>query len=714
MPILRYTDISLGSDDVKQVLDEAISTDIDLFHENAGTDQIFLYHVNNDMYEGTACITKPSSVLTPTFLSIAGQVSSRAKNKLYSSKYIVNPVYRGWKKANLVLNFMVLFGLQLIHRSHQGSKNLQEKLSLFRKCSLCILINNTDPKIHNAITSYQFIESESTTEDMSAESTPFIFNPDFPVPESISRFSMEDDFFRESLCVGSSVTDSKLNISTKVDAETQLYEVIPIIDTENPFFLQVTEKAKHDITAAYWNEQASEECLEHLSKSELEQYQQDKATGVLYYKGRLGNDQKIAVQDLDLLNLNFLDSSEITFHAPCLLAHSPIFYSFAIHCHFDIAPHSGSEGTLAQIAKRFHVIQPRKVLGKLLKDCIKCKIIRKKVLEHEMAKHDSVRLTLAPPFTFLQIDLAQPFSTKTRSNSRQTMKCPSLVVCCLSTGGIGVYMLENWSTESVLNGLTRHSNRYGVPAILYVDSGSQLKILDKMTFSIQTLSHSLQTSMNCKLVVSAPKAHVSQGRIERRIGILKDMLSKLSEPKFLMSFLAWETLFSSISNHLNDLPIARASSRSVIRPEYSILTPNRCLLGRNNSRSLAGPLVLTSKPSTMFERALDAQETFYKLLHKQMFLLIPRPKWFKSDQLSINDIVLFFLDDSPFKERSRPWHYGRVINLSGNQVTLEYTIGSSTTKKSISRTKRTCCRIASEEELCFNSSKHMDSIVSGL
>lgn len=235
-----------------------------------------------------------------------------------------------------------------------------------------------------------------------------------------------------------------------------------------------------------------------------------------------------------------------------------------------------------------------------------------------------------------------------------------------------------------------------------------------MTFSIQTLSHSLQTNMNCKLVVSAPKAHVSQGRIERRIGILKDMLSKLSEPKFLMSFLAWETLFSSISNHLNDLPIARASSRSVIRPEYSILTPNRCLLGRNNSRSLAGPLVLTSKPSTMFERALDAQETFYKLLHKQMFLLIPRPKWFKSDQLSINDIVLFFLDDSPFKERSRQWHYGRVINLSGNQVTLEYTIGSSTTKKSISRTKRTCCRIASEEELCFNSSKHMDSIVSGL
>ena len=139
-------------------------------------------------------------------------------------------------------------------------------------------------------------------------------------------------------------------------------------------------------------------------------------------------------------------------------------------------------------------------------------------------------------------------------------------------------MMENWSTESTINALTRHSNRYGVPSVIYIDSGSQLKALKNVTFDIQDLAHTLHRKLSTKLVIAPPKSHVNQGRVERRIGLVKDMLQKLGEPKFLQSFLSWETLFSSISNYMNDLPIARASTRSVQRPEYTVLTANRLLI----------------------------------------------------------------------------------------------------------------------------------------
>lgn len=323
-----------------------------------------------------------------------------------------------------------------------------------------------------------------------------------------------------------------------------------------------------------------------------------------------------------------------------------------------------------------------------------------------MAQHDMVRLTLAPPFTFLQCDIAQHFPVKTRITGRLTHKTPAIIFVCLITGGVSIQMMENHETSQVVKALTRHASVYGMPSILYVDAGSQLKALSSVEFDMQDLSHQVHKNMTCRLIVAPPKSHVNQGRVERKIGIIKDMLMKLGEPKFLMSFLDWQTLFASISNYLNDLPIAKASSRSVIRPEYSVLTPNRLLVGRNNSRSLCGPLILDSKPSVHLSRALDAQETFFKLLVDQIFLLVPRSKWYTSDEVFVNDIVLFFFDDSPLKPRSRPWHLARVIAVKGLRLTLEYCIGASSTFKNIERSKRSVVRIASEEELDFNTKEH--------
>ena len=721
MPLTQYSDISLSKADQPKYQEELISADLSFCSDNQRTPGVFVYPVDNEFGESLSCVVSPPSsshttssahtapsLSRPAVFSFFGEGLHVMQETVVQGKPVVylNDVVRlGWARSNRQLNLIVKQCILWLHKTHLSTKKFEVKQSLIEKCPLCNLLLHFSSTQTSSVAGFSFDASETDTT---------VVGPG-PLNKPTMDTSLTDgttstvsrDVFLSSTTVGSEVSSSLTKMVLGVDKGTQLFSVSPTPELRSIYYTQILDRATQIIVDFYWNYRSSLECVDQLSKKELKSYEWKE--NILFYKGRLGNSQSISVHDLELLDLKFLDSNTIAFNNPCVMASSPIFYAFAVFCHFNGTKHGGTEHTLREIQIRFHPIRARRTLNILLKDCIKCKIIRKKVLEHEMSVHDSVRLTFAPPFSYVQIDLAQNFHCKTRISGRETHKAPALVVVCLLTGGVGIYMLENWETESVVKALTRHSNKSGIPSVLYIDAGSQLKALKSASFDIQDLSHTLFRDMRCTLAVAPPKAHETQGRVERKIKSIKDMLVRLGEPKFLMSFLDWETLFSSISNTLNDLPIARASGRSVQRPEYSILTPNRLLLGRNNARSLAGPLILDSRLSTSFGRALEAQECFYNMLKDQIVFLIPKSKWYTSDEVFPNDYVLFFLDDSPLKSSTRPWHLGRVLSVSGQRLSIEYCIGIS--KKVLERSKRTCVRIASEEELIFNTVEHKDKVV---
>ena len=92
-----------------------------------------------------------------------------------------------------------------------------------------------------------------------------------------------------------------------------------------------------------------------------------------------------------------------------------------------------------------------------------------------------------------------------------------------------------------------------------------------------------------KIVVSNAKAHSERGRVERRIHALRESLEKLGVNTTVpMTCMQWETLFSRISNALDNLPLARGNRSNRLALGYEIITPNRLKLGRNNARSLEG------------------------------------------------------------------------------------------------------------------------------
>jgi len=653
MPLTRYSDISLPPDDVAKFLSETISEDALLASNTSGQTHSCLYPSSTPFGETTLCVVNPlpPDLRLPSLISLTVDPSTGSASMLH--------------QENLLLSNLEPGTVHLLNPVHLGWSKANRVLS-----RVVEFLVKTLHKVHSRSASQLMRES---------------LTPKCP------------------LCL---VAGDLLKTGPDAVNPPQVPCDTPPFDSlSDSAQTQVLTSAIGTIVDYYWNHRSSILCKARLPPKEMVQYQEDSTNKLLFYKGRLNKDSKISVIDLDLLDLSFLDGREINLCNPCIMPDTVIFYAFTMWVHLHSAPHMGLESTLQQLSKRFHPIRPRKVLGKLLGDCVKCKILRRKVLEHEMAKHKAPRLTLAPPFTFVMGDLAQDFYTKSRFSGRQTMKAPALVLCCLLSGATAIYMLEDWSTQSVMQALERHGCRYGFPSQLFVDSGSQLKKLASVTYSITDLSNMLSAKFACDVVVSPPKSHSSQGRVERRIGLIKTALSKLNESAFLLSFLGWETLFNRIANDLNNLPIARASSTGITRPEWTILTPNRLLLGRNNKRSMIGPLVIDATPSLALERLQAAQEEWYRIFTRQLHLFVPSPKWFHSDDVQIGDVVLFFLSEH-MKASGTTWHYGMVTAISGLTLTIEYTVPPSNTKKSLQRSKRDVIRIASESELDFNSEAH--------
>jgi hypothetical protein len=713
MPLTRYSDISLTKDEVARFLEETISTDLifpsDPPENNRQPTEFCLYPMSTGQLDSVACVINPqkrlhhipntlcqsSYLASPDNLSSTiqtGKTQSGQDNSVIlkendefrqagsDSVHLIDVIYYGWERSNKILTRVIHFCIKLFHSAHTNARSDKVKSSMSVRCVYCLIMSRSESTLHDCN------GNASTSEnDSSADCTV----PDLP------------DFQRESSNV--TYVDSMGCLSQK----TSDHDMPSLSDQ-----VQTIQSAVKIILDDYWNTRCTLLCKVRLSTSELSHFVSDPNTGVLFYKGRLGENPKITVLDLDLLNLDFFDGKEITFCNPCILPDTSIFYAYALHVHLTLLPHGGIETTLQEICKRFHPVRPRRILNKLLASCVKCRIIQKKVLSHEMSSHKSVRFTLAPPFSFLMCDLAQNFLTKSRHSGRQSMKAPALVLCCLLSGATAIYMLEDWSVASVVQALERHACRYGVPSQIFIDAGSQLKKLSSATFSIMDLSSSVRNKFACEVIQAPPKAHSAQGRVERRIGLIRDLLEKLGQSNMLLSFLNWETLFARIANDLNNLPLARPSSTSLIRPEWSVITPNRLILGRNNRRSLTGPLIIDNTPSVVLERIQDVQEAWYKLFLKTLHLFVPRPKWYESDDVFVHDIVLFFIDDSPIKQRSMIWHYGVVVAIDGLRLTIEYTLPPSVTRKLIERSKRDVVRIAGEDELDFNTESHFKKLVS--
>ena len=380
--------------------------------------------------------------------------------------------------------------------------------------------------------------------------------------------------------------------------------------------------------------------------------------GILYYSGRILPEQRVENKS-HLADVTF-DLCETSFCVPMVDKLSPVAYSIASEVHwydFDVR-HAGVESVLREIQSIAYLISGRKLVKSIKLSCIRCRILRKKRLEVVMGpKHDG-NLCIAPAFHTTQVDICGHFDSFSNVNKRAKVKLWFVVFCCTATGAVDIKVMDDYSTDSFVLAFIRFSCRYGYPCSLLPDPGSQLiKACKEMILSFSDIQHRLSVEHGVSFQTCPVGAHYVHGKVERKIQTIKNSIEKELGNRRL-SLLQWETLGQQIANSINNLPIGIGNKVADLE-NLDILTPNRLLLGRNNSRGPTAPLVLSQDVKKIVQTNSEIFKTWFQgWLVSYVPLLMDAPKWFKNDRnIAEGDVVLFSKSEKEFEDL---YQYGIV------------------------------------------------------
>ena len=440
--------------------------------------------------------------------------------------------------------------------------------------------------------------------------------------------------------------------------------------------------------------------------------------GILYYESRLSTENQITQSDLDV-NV-FFDNSEITTMLPVVLSDSEIYFAYVIHVHHKIRPHSGVEITFKEVSKTMMVLNnARKIIQRIRNHCPRCRIIKKRTVELRMLHHPAARTHLSPPFYHCQVDTVFGFKGQAHKNARKTFKIYALIIVCLLTGATSILAMEGLETQDVVQAIERHSARHGVPAVMYVDNGTQLIALEHADFKLRDVETQVHDSLGMRIIVSNAKSHEERGRVEAKVKILREMMEKLSvSPQSPMTAIQWETLFAKIGNMIDDVPLAKCTNSNLADPGWDVITANRLKLGRNNNRSLEGSVSLPRGvgADTLLKRNQDIQRVWYQMLIDRIHHLIPRPaKWKKTDEVRVDDICLFIYSENSAMKKD-VWKLGRITEIpKKNKVIIKFP-GNPTNKglptsKYLARCPRDISIISAAGDVELNSRKFYNELL---
>ena len=236
-----------------------------------------------------------------------------------------------------------------------------------------------------------------------------------------------------------------------------------------------------------------------------------------------------------------------------------------------------------------------------------------------MGPTSKYNITIAPAFFYTQVDLSGPYLSYSTHNKRATVKIWLVVFCCCSTSATSIKVMDNYSTPSFIMAFTRFSCNHGYPKKLLCDEGSQLvKACNEMKLNFVDIKSKLFINNHVKFELCPVQGHSMHGKVERKIREINSSIEK-STINHRLSMMQWETLASSISNQINNLPIAIGDVVGDLEC-LDLITPNRLLLGRNNDRCPDG-VIYCDNPTVILRENKEVFNSWF-----EVWLLVHVPK----------------------------------------------------------------------------------------
>ncbi|XP_063052707.1 uncharacterized protein LOC134447256 [Engraulis encrasicolus] len=335
------------------------------------------------------------------------------------------------------------------------------------------------------------------------------------------------------------------------------------------------------------------------------------------------------------------------------------------HHHAQIH-HQGRNQTLLELRSNGFWIQGgSKTVSNFIHRCVKCRRLRRPVEEQRMADLPKERCQASAPFTFCGMDCFGPFVVK---KGRKEHKRYGLILTCLYSRAVHLEMLEDLSTDCLINALRCFISLRGAVSQLYCDQGTNfvgaknelkeaLKQCDPKTLE------AFLADKQCNFVFNAPSASHAGGVWERQIRTVRNVLhATVDQCSGRLDDSSLRTLFYEAMAIVNSRPL----SIDGINDPHSLepLTPNHLVLMKSKV-ALPPPGKFVREDLYAAKRWRRVQylvEQFWSRWRREYLQNIYlRQKWHVPRRnLQINDVVIIKEDLLPRNE----WRLGRVIDVT--------------------------------------------------
>ncbi|XP_026139629.1 uncharacterized protein LOC113116023 [Carassius auratus] len=311
--------------------------------------------------------------------------------------------------------------------------------------------------------------------------------------------------------------------------------------------------------------------------------------------------------------------------------------------------HQGRHFTEGAIrAAGYWLMSAKRCIGSLLNKCVTCRKLRRPTELQQMADLPAERLQVAPPFTYVGVDVFGPWqvvSRRTRGGCSNSKRW-AVIFSCMCTRAVHIEVVETLSSSVFINALRRFFAIRGPAKQIRSDCGTNfIGAVQELKMKKETSGSDLQKYLQqhaCTWIFNPPHASHMGGAWERMVGIARRILDcMLLERKSLyLTHDVLVTLMAEVSAIINARPLVPVSSD----PEVPlILTP--AILLTQKTCSIPPPLGEFTDNDLFkaeWKRVQNLAETFWTRWRREyLTTLQSRQKWQdKKPCLKEGDIVL--------------------------------------------------------------------------
>ena len=346
---------------------------------------------------------------------------------------------------------------------------------------------------------------------------------------------------------------------------------------------------------------------------------------------------------------------------PVLLPRGGIAKLIVAQCHADNC-HQGRSQTLNALrSKGYWIINGSRAVADHIYRCVQCRKLRRPAEAQKMADLPQDRVEPSPPFTYVGMDCFGPFAVK---RGRSETKRYGLLLTCLCSRAIHIELLDDMTTDALINGLRCFIAIRGAVRHIRCDQGynfigaknelaSALKELQTDRIGSYLLEH------QCDFLFNSPCSSHAGGVWERQIRTVRSVLnSTLALCPGRLDDSSLRTLFYEAMAIINSRPLSAVSDNKVDEP----LTPNH-LITMKSAIPLPPPGKFVKEDMYARKRWRRVQyltEQFWSRWKKEYLLnLNQRQKWISPRRnVQVGDVVLLMDDDVPRMQ----WPKGIVVD----------------------------------------------------